>query len=78
MSTHYQKYIFKIKGHNIVSSKEVLIRNITQNPDILDVKDDCVFLNDKRLQVEITYSEKTKKPTGIIKVSSKNIEELEL
>lgn len=34
----YQKYIFKITGNNIISNKEVLIRNLTQNPEKLDIK----------------------------------------
>lgn len=77
MSHYYQKYIFKITGHNIVSSKEVLIRNLTQNPDKLDFVGQNFKLENRCLEGEVVYLGPPKGPTGIIKVNSENIEDLE-
>lgn len=73
----YQKYIFKITGNNIISNKEVLIRNLTQNPEKLDIKNGKAEIDDKTLDINIIYENSSKKPTGIITVSSEDVESLE-
>lgn len=73
----YQKYIFKITGNNIVSSRDVLIRNLTQNPEKLDIQDGQVKVDGKVLDINLIYTNYSKKPTGVIKVSSCDIDSLE-
>lgn len=75
----YQKYAFKIKDSNIVSDRDALIRNLTINRNKLKIEDNNVSIGDKKIQIEIYYQGKdTKFPTGIIKVVSNSVEELEL
>ena len=73
----YQKYIFKITGNNIISNKEVLIRNLTQNPEKLEIKNGKAEIDNKTLDINIIYENSSKKPTGIITVSSDEVESLE-
>lgn len=77
----YQKYVFKITAKNIISDEEVLIRNLTQNPNKLDInkKDGVAIIGDRTVKIEIIYHGIDKKsPTGIIKVTSDKIEDLEI
>ena len=78
----YQKYIIKVKNKSVIANQDVVINNLSQNPDLLKIErsDSKLFaeLGMCKLPIEIIYMGNDEKfPTITIKVSSNSVDELE-
>ena len=78
----YQKYIIKVRNKSVIANQDVVINNLSQNPDLLKIKRSdsklFVMLGKCELPIEIAYIGNDEKfPTITIKVSSTSVDELE-
>lgn len=78
----YQKYIIKVKNKSVIANQDVVINNLSQNPNLLKIerRDSKLFavLSEYELPIEIAYIGKDEKfPTITIKVSATSVDELE-